>query len=556
MKIRHSILRYSLILIPFILPGITSAQDKPAEPSSLTEEIEVVRPYKPVLADAVKIRRNPDLNDTKPFKPELNYTIPDKRLELDTYIRPLQGQQLALKPARVLRNNYLKVGAGNMNGGLGELYISNGDDEALQAGFYARHLTQGGSLNKQKFAVQQIGVFGKSILDQVTLNGELGYDRRSTYFYGFNPADPLSNTDPAKQRYSLVKLDGEMLKNKVTADNGLNYGLKSDLYFLQSLTKSKETSFAISGLVSKSLNNFVFGINGSADFTATKDSLSNTSNNILRANPFVRLQGTNYKLNVGLNLVSEFGESSRANLLPAVSAEVDIIPKYATVYAGFTGDALKTSLRQLSMENPYLSNSLTVINALEKSNIYGGIKGNAGGGMGYKVSAYYKTVTNLPLLVNSVNRLQKFDIIYDGGDAKIAGFEGEISVNTLDSFSWTGKLIINDYNLATERSAWSKPDFQVVSNVRALVNNKLIVHGEVLLTGETEAKTYTYTPLPVESIVGVKSFVDLSGGAEYRFADKVGLYIQVNNILGTKYQQFLYYPKLGLNVLAGFNYSF
>ncbi|HCN83071.1 MAG TPA: hypothetical protein DIT07_05535, partial [Sphingobacteriaceae bacterium] len=301
-----------------------------------------------------------------------------------------------------------------------------------------------------------------------------------------------------------------------------------DLYFLQSLTKSKETSFAISGLISKSWNSFDFGINGSADFTGTKDSLSNTSNNILRANPFVRLQGANYKLNVGLNLVSEFGELSRTNLLPAVTAEADIIPKYATVFAGYTGDALKTSLHQLSLENPYLSNSLTIKNALEKSNIYGGIKGNAGEGMGYKVSGFYKTVTNLPLLVNSVNRLQKFDVIYDGGDSKIAGFEGEISLNTLDAFSWTGKLVINDYNLATERSAWSKPDFQLVSNVRASVNNKLIVHGEVLLTGETEAKTYTYTPLPVENIVGVKSFVDLSGGAEYRFADKVGLYIQVN----------------------------
>jgi hypothetical protein len=556
MKIRHSILRYSLILIPFAVPAISFAQDKPTDPSSMTEEIEVVRPYKPVLADAVKIRRNPDLNDTKPFKPALSYAIPDKRLDLDTYIRPLQGQELSMKPALALKNNYLKVGAGNMNGGLGELYISNGSDEALQAGFFLKHFNQEGSLNKQKFSVQQASVFGRSILDQITLNGALGYDRISTYFYGFNPAAPASNPDPAKQRYSLVKLNGELLKNRGSSDNGVNYSLKGDLYFLQSLTKSKESSFALSGLISKAINNFDFGINGSADFTGTKDSLSNTGNNILHANPYVRLQGTNYKLNVGLNLVSEFGDASRTNLLPAVTAEADIIPKYATVFAGFTGDVMKTSLRQLSLENPYLSNSLTIKNALEKSNIYGGIKGNAGGGMGYKISAYYKTVTNLPLLVNSVNGVQKFDVVYDGGDSKIAGFEGEISLNTLEGFNWTGKLLINNYNLATEREAWGKPDFQVVSNMRMSVNRKLIINGEVLLTGETQAKTYTYTPLPVESIVGIKSFVDLSGGAEYRFADKIGLYVHVNNILGTKYQQFLYYPKLGLNVLGGFNYSF
>ncbi len=555
MKVGHFKLRNTLVLLSFAISSISSAQDKVEEPR-LTEEIEVVRPYKPVLADAVKIRRNPNLNEDQLFKVEQKYIIPDKRLELNADIRQLQAQQLNTLPNPRVKNNYFKAGVGNLNGGLGELYLNTGDDQALQAGLYIKHLGQEGDLNKQRFTTQQIGLFGRSILDQVTLNGDISYDRRSTYFYGFDYENPTANPDPSKQRYNLLKLSGDLLKNQTGGTNSIDYAAKGEVYFLNSLTGAKENSIALSGLVSKAFNHLQFGINSSVDFTANKDSLNDMGNNILKANPYVRLTGKGYELNVGLNLTNEFGGISRTNVLPAVTGELNIIPKYASLFAGFTGDVLKTSLRQLSLENPYLASTQNIRNSVERTNIYAGIKGNAGSGFGYKISAYYRTVTDLPLLVNSVNGIRIFDIIYDGGDSEIIGFEGEVSLNTSETFSWTGKVLINNYNLATEASAWSKPDFQLISAGRLSVNKNLVVHGQVLLNGETEAKTYTYSPLPVANVIVLKSFVDLSAGAEYRFADKVGLYIQANNILNSNYQQFLYYPRLGLNVLAGFNYSF
>src|SRR6476661_7237684 len=121
--------------------------DKKPEPAkgAITEEIEVVRPYKPVLADAAKIRRSPDLSDHTPFKPNLSYSILDKKLDLNTDIGQLKAQKLADQQAEVLKNNYLKIGAGNFNTGLAEAYINTGRDEALQAGAFVRHLNQKGS---------------------------------------------------------------------------------------------------------------------------------------------------------------------------------------------------------------------------------------------------------------------------------------------------------------------------------------------------------------------------------------------------------------------------
>lgn len=64
---------------------------KKANGGSLSEEIVVTTAYKPVLADAVKIRINPDLEDKTPFKAPLTYFPIDKRLELNTDIKPLNA---------------------------------------------------------------------------------------------------------------------------------------------------------------------------------------------------------------------------------------------------------------------------------------------------------------------------------------------------------------------------------------------------------------------------------------------------------------------------------
>ena len=77
MNVHKNIFRYSFIMIFCAISMSSLAQEKkddkgqkpaaPTPPGGITEEIEVVRPYKPVLADAAKIRRSPDMNFKKTF---------------------------------------------------------------------------------------------------------------------------------------------------------------------------------------------------------------------------------------------------------------------------------------------------------------------------------------------------------------------------------------------------------------------------------------------------------------------------------------------------------
>jgi hypothetical protein len=546
-----------LISISFSAFAQVKKEESKKEPEKTSlEEIEVVRPYKPILAEAVKIRRSPDLNDNKPFKPVLTYTILDKKLELNSNIKELQAQKLAAEAQAALLNNYVKIGVGNLNTGLGEVYLNTGQDEALQAGMFIKHLAQQGSLNKQQFSEQQISGFGRSIGADRSYAGKIGFNRRSTYFYGFNPEFPAPTSDPLKQRFNLVEGEGEMLSNYSEDNDRANFAVKVNGYLFGNNDQARENSFTLSGYVSRPLGNFQIGIGAAADYTAVKDSLYDISNNILRANPYIKYQAQSFSLNLGLNLVHEFGTQSRTNLLPAVSAEIPIAQEYAVLFAGLNGDVLKTSIKDLTIENPYLGKDYQLKNAVEKMNLYGGVKGNGGAGFGFRAMAYFKRIEDLPLFVNDPFHVSRFNIVYDEGVSDLMGFEGEISIKASNIFDISGKAEAVNYKMATEKDAWFKPGLRLSSNLKAKFSDKLSMNAEIFLNGESNAKTVTFTPLPVEKYVLIKSYADLSAGAEYRINNKIGVYLHANNIFGKSYQQYLYYQKLGFNVLGGFNYSF
>lgn len=534
-------------------PATTPQKTQEPQKSNIKEEIEVVRPYKPILAEAVKLRRSPTLDDNKPFKPQLTYNITGKKLELNADIAQLKAQKLAAEQADTLTNNYLKIGAGNFNTGVGEIYISNGKDQALQVGMFIKHVSQSGSLDKQSYSDQQGSVFGKSILDKFALSGKFTYDRKSTFLYGFNPLLPPnpSALPPSKQRYNIFDLEGELVKNTTEDTSQFNYAFKLNGYLFNNYYRAREKSAVLSGYVNKAFNKFNFGLATSVDLTGTKDSL-NLSNNIFRVNPYAKFKGNGFVLNLGLNLVQEFGTASRLNLLPAVTVEIPIAPEYAILFGGISGDVSKTNLRDLSTENPYLNDRLIVKNAIEKINFYGGVKGNAGSGLGFKATASYKTIDNLPLFVNNSKYVNRFDLIYDGGSSHILGLDGELNLRASDVLTLTGKVQFANYNLATEREAWFKPALKLSSNVNAQITKKILLNAEILYSGDSYAKSPTQQS---ETIV-VNGFADLSTGVEYRFNKKIGLYVNANNIFAKSYQQYLYYPKLGFNVFGGFNFSF
>lgn len=559
---------YTLLLITsasFTLKAQdTKTTDTKKDEKTINEEIEVVRPYKPILAEAVKLRRSPDLNDVVTYKAKFNYSLTDKKLDLNSDINKLQAQQLAEEQRQQLINNYIKGGFGNATTTLLEAYINTGRDEALQAGGYFRHFGQEGKLAGQKQNQQELSVFGRTIGEQATLSGRVNYQRNGLNFYGYDQNNPQFNLDPEKQVFNFIEAEAEVVNRYSADEDALSYAAKVNGYLWNDKYSAKESSVTINGYLNKRINTFNLGLAAGTEFGNTKSISQSIGNNILRLNPYIRLQTNGVKINAGINFVQEFGAFSSSRIFPAVTADFTLVPDYLQIFGELKGDVNRNSMKQLTDENPWLNSDIQIRNSVEKLSITGGIKGTGGPGFGYKIKAYHKEITDMPLYVNNFANPTKFDVIYDFTTMKLTGLNGEISVQISDALNWTGGLTLESYKPGSETESWYKPQVRLNSNLLYNFNKKLNFTAAVAIQGESKAKLYTAQPanpylIPdpaIESIVNVKGFVDLGIGAGYKINDKFSAFIRANNLLNTENTRYLYYQAIGVSVFGGLTYSF
>ncbi|MBE5320987.1 TonB-dependent receptor [Pedobacter sp. MR2016-19] len=562
-------IKYIYSSLFFLAAGLMTAQaqdKKTEEKGVVNEEIEVVRPYKPILAEAVKLRRSPNLDDVKTYKAKLNYSILDRKLELNSDIQKLQAQALAEEKASILVNNYVKGAFGSLGTLLGEAYFNTGKDEGLQVGGYFKHFSQQGKLNKQNSSNQQLSVFGRSILDENTVSGRINFERNGTYFYGIDDARPTLNPNPDKQALTTIELEGELVKNFTEDEDAFSYALKANGYIWNDKFSAKENYLSLNGYVNKRINSLNLGLAASTEFGNTKDALTSVGNNLLRLNPYIRLQVKGAKITAGVNFVQEFGAYSSSKIFPAITADFTLIPDYLQVFGEVKGDVNRNSLKGFTDENPWLNNNIFVKNTVEKLSFSAGIKGTGGPGFGYKARIYVKQFDDMPLFVNNFTDFNKFDVIYDFGKTKLTGLEGEISVQVSDALKWTGKLNVDDWKPASETYSWFKPGLKVSSNFMYTFNKKLSFNAGVVIQDDVKAKVYTGAPVPasqyvipntnIELIETVKGYVDLGLGADYRINKKFSVFAKANNILNKNYSRYLYYQVNGFNIFGGLTYSF
>jgi hypothetical protein len=532
----------------------------PANNSSLAEEIIVTTSYKPVLAEAVKIRRNPDLEDKMPYKAPLSYTPIDKKLTQDNNIRQLDAMKRPQEQDSAQYNNYAKIGVGSMKTTFGEAYFGNGKDEALQVGGYVKHLAQSGSsLNKQNDSRQEVGVFGKSIGDDNILTGRITYKRHQTYFYGLDQdLTPPPVFDPGKQTFNTIGAEGEIAKKFKDEENAFTYAAKFNGYIFNNAFSAKESNIVLSGFLNKTVKQFYAGLSASLDLGSQKDVAYSNNNSIIRANPYIKFQGENYKIDAGVNIAKEFGFSDRFYIFPAAKLELQVVPKYVRLFAEAKGDINKASIRDFTDTNPFLGENINLVNSVDKLDITLGLKGTLAPGLGFKAAVYRNSIKNLPLFVNNFAATNnKYQVIYDNGDARVSGFNGELDFKASEDVNVYGRVEFKDYKMASEAQPWNLPKFILTAGTSIHVNDKVDINGSLMFRGSTKDPLQVTGSTPTAPVyTDVKSFADLSGGVTYKINKQFSVFGQANNILNSSSKTWVYYPNYGFNIFGGVGYAF
>jgi hypothetical protein len=536
---------------------VDTIKKKANDNSSLSEEIVVTTAYKPVLADAVKIRRNPDLEDKTPFKAPLIYNPLDKRLEQNNEIKPLEAMKRPAEHDSVPSNNYVKVGLGSLKTTYGEAYFNNGKDEALQVGGYLKHFAQNGTIYKQNSDNGEAGVFIKSIGETNNIRGRITYNYNSNYFYGFDQLNPPATLQVAKQHFNTIGAEAELAKNFKDVENDFTYALKIKGYVFSDAYQARENNLVLSGFLNETINQFYAGLSGSLDLSTQKDSLYNYNNSLIRLNPYIKFQGDNYKIDAGISIVDQFGFKSAFYIFPAAKLEFQVIPKYVRLFVEAKGDVNKSSLRDFSVINPYLGPNTPIQNSVDQLDISAGLKGTIAPGLGFKVAVFRNSVKDMQLFVsnfNFTNGYNRYTVIYDNGKSRVTGFNGELDYKASEDVDIFGRVEFKNYQMATQPQAWNLPKFKLTAGTTLHITDKIDINGSLFVRGSA------LDPYPVRAGTTlpstINSFVDLSGGVEYKATNRFSVFVRVNNILNGTNTTWLYYPDYGFNIFGGVGFAF
>jgi outer membrane receptor for ferrienterochelin and colicin len=228
------------------------------------------------------------------------------------------------------------------------------------------------------------------------------------------------------------------------------------------------------------------------------------------------------------------------------------------------GDVNKTSLRDLSETNPFIENNINIQNSVDRLDIAVGLKGTIAPGVGFKATIFRNSVKDMPLFVSDFNATgNKFAVIYDNGNARVSGLNGELDVKISDDLDIFGRAEFRDYKMASEAEAWNMPKFKLTAGTVIHITKQLSINGTLLYRGNTfDRTTPVLVPGPnggsitTSTLIPIKSFADLSGGVEYRINNRISIFGNVNNILNSTNQVWRYYPNYGFNVFGGVGVHF
>jgi hypothetical protein len=190
---------YKSILPVFIcLSATVFAQD-----SLYTERIDVVKAFKPILSESIKIQSNPNPEIPETKVPEFNYSIPEKRLKSAPTLYTIKPLSLGTSLLPKLKNNYTRLGYGTYNTPLFETYIATTRNKNVQAGLFLKHLSSNPE-GDRAFSNNTAYVYGKRFLGKAIVTGDLYYYRNVVNLYGMDREGTAISEDDIKNEFETV----------------------------------------------------------------------------------------------------------------------------------------------------------------------------------------------------------------------------------------------------------------------------------------------------------------------------------------------------------------
>lgn len=548
----HKMYRFLLFSIFAGISAVVAGQ------TPIKKEVEVVKPYQPIISDAYKINVLPKINDSVIIKPDFEYGITSTKVETGFDVTPIGAAKMGSPVLSKLYKTYFKLGLGNYSTTYGEIFINTLRSRKGTGGIHFNHYSSQGKLklenDKKVFAGysdNDASIYGKRFLKKAELFGDLNFSSKTVHHYGYKP-DLDTSLEKGTIRQNFIHFNAKGgVQSTHTDSSKLLYRAFADYHFTQDKYKHNEHQISLNGAFSRQFKTHFVGLNTKLDIFKRSDNLDKYANSLFGLNPYLLLSTDEYKLNAGLNVFFANEEDGNyIKLYPKIDFQFNVVKDVIVPFIGLSGDVKNHAYHEIAWENPYIRQDLVVRNTDSKLNLFGGVKGNLGSKSSYIVKLGVYTANNYYFYVNDSSRMwNQFKVVYDEGD--IFNLSGELTYDATESLNFRLNANFNNYNLTREMYAWHKPKFDLTFNTRYNLRNKIIASLETYYIGKRFAKPYAMNAPAIE----LKGAVDLNLLLEYRYTKILSGFIQFRNLAASQYQYWNQYPSQRFSVLLGMTYA-
>lgn len=557
-KMTHSkILRSSLMLLTL---GFSSqfALAQRGEIESQTYEIIKDKSIEFAPANRVFDKVQPVKGETG--KKKVSYQIVDPEINIAspklTPAVAASSDEQSRKDEPDVLNNYVKAGGGNYGRFLGELFVGGRPKEDLAFTTQLKHLSAANGPVDGKNSANAATSFkigGKYIRSKYKVDAGFNFDRKNYYFYGYKPQPEGVIVDRDTIRQTINQFGFNLGFENTDASVLVDYSVKTGLNTLKDRYNASEIDWGTNLTASVPISESFFAMLEADAYVSQRVDQSTYNRNLFRVKPTFKYVTDMFSVSAGINAVNETDshlDINRTKAFPAVN--LDVTPFSGLhIFAGWNGDIVRNTLRSMLSENQWLGPNVLVMNTEKSSDISAGVKGETATGVNYEGKVAYTSYRNFYSYNNSLSDTSRFSAIFDPGKTKVLTISAQAGYNFNELFKTSLKANFFDYAVEMVEEPWHRPDLTLNWFNALTISKKLFVTADFYMLRGLKAKNFqsgAVTKLPV--------ITDLNLKIDYLLTRNFSAFVNLNNVLGKRYQRYQYYPQQGLNFIAGLSFSF
>jgi hypothetical protein len=565
MNIRHKIsLSIAIVMVGMIIPSLAFAQE--TQTGELKDvEIEIITERQINLPPANRNFEKIPPKPSEPIKPPIIYdfrAFTFQTPQISPVIRPLK---LKDTKAAEMYGGYLTAGYGNYASPYLEGFFNSRRDKNKLLGAHGYlYSSDKGPVDGPNSGAGMAGLsfYGKSFSEALSLSGNVGFENRSTHFYGYLPGTAVEARD-IKQFYNLFKLGGEVANAK---HSDLSYKLGAGFSYLSDKFDARETELDLDfGIAYKTGDESKIRLDAGYYLISRKDAaVEGSGRNLFTIKPayeFFLIDDLKFSAGFVAAFENDTLDSKDAHFYPDVHASYPLSPS-VDITGSISGGIEKVSLQSLLSENMWLEPNVPIYHTNKVLEFTAAIRTKIGNKIAFDAGWSLASLKNWYYFVNTIADQSKFTMAYDHGATKRSNFFvslGFTQANVAkvlvrgDYFGYATKEVrdaTNEYNFPLHR-----PTYKLSVDASYNVYQKIVLSAKVLALGGMKAWDHTQV-IGANNIKNLPAAFDLNFKAEYLFSESFSVFVQLNNITGNKYPLFLNYPSRGFQGMGGITWTF